>query len=91
MTLEEESATSADSVITALSGLGHDYSGKRDGIIELFGRLYRGNWDCSTSFEDGTQDLRLIQEDEFDQHADDDMPDHDDQLCYAAGHYVFFA
>ena len=80
----------ADEVIKALLAEGHDYTDKRDDIARLFNeQLYEGNWDSSTDFEDGTPDLRLIQEDEYDQHMDDD--DKPETITYAAGHYVMLA
>lgn len=84
---DAEDYRSADDVIRKLAEHGKDYSSKRDDIARLFNeQLYQGFWDSSTSFDDGTPDLRLIQEDEYDQHMDDDgKPEY---LCYAAGHYV---
>ena len=80
----------ADEVIKALLAEGYDYTAKRDDIARLFDDyLYNGNWDCSTDFDDGTPDLRLIQEDEYDQHMDDE--DKPETLTYAAGHYVMLA
>lgn len=80
----------ADEVIKALLETGLDYSAKREEIARLFyDQLYNGNWDCTTDFDDGTPDLRLIQEDEYDQHMDDD--DKPETLTYAAGHYVMLA
>ena len=80
----------ADEVIAALQKHGLDYTAKRDHIAQLFSEyLYNGNWDCTTDFEDGTLDLRLIQEDEYDQHMDND--DKPETLTYAAGHYVMLA
>lgn len=77
----------ADQVIKALLEHGLDYSHKREAIAQLFDDyLYNGNWDCSTDFDNGTPDLRLIQEDEYDQHMEDE--DRPDTLTYAAGHYV---
>jgi hypothetical protein len=80
----------ADEVIKALQEHGLDYTHKRDDIAQLFEEyLYNGNWDCTTDFEDGTPDLRLIQEDEYDQHMDDDLKP--EPIVYAAGHYVMLA
>ena len=80
----------ADEVVKALLEHGLDYTAKREEIAQLFDDyLYNGNWDCSTDFDDGTPDLRLIQEDEYDQHMlDDEKPE---TLTYAAGHYVMLA
>jgi len=80
----------ADEVIKALLKEGLDYSAKREDIARLFDeQLYNGNWDCTTDFEDGTPDLRLIQEDEYDQHMDDEVKP--EPITYAAGHYVILA
>ena len=88
-----EAYRAADEIITDVKqATGIDYSGEREKIAETFDEdLWNGNWDSSTDFEHPViRDLRFIQEDEFDQHASDDMPDHDEQICYSAGHYVFF-
>ena len=80
----------ADEVIKALLEEGHDYTAKREEIARLFNeQLYDGNWDCTTDFGDGTPDLRLIQEDEYDQHMDDDLKP--ESITFAAGHYVILA
>jgi hypothetical protein len=87
----QESWQSADDVIETLKQAGHDYSNNREEIAELFDEyLYNGNYDMTLEFSD-KPDSRFIQEDEFDQHMDDDedVPKHEDQLCYAAGHYIF--
>lgn len=81
----------ADEVIAGLKTEGYDYSPKREEIASLFqNTLWQGNWDSSTDFDDETRNLRLIQEDEFDQHGGGGDLEFDDQLCFAAGHYVFF-
>lgn len=83
----------ADEIITDVkNATGIDYSWNRDEIAEVFDEyLWNGNWDWITDFAPPMRDLRFIQEDEFDQHATSDMPDHDEQICYSAGHYVFFS
>lgn len=91
-----ESYDSADAVINKiLTFTGKDYTAGREELARLFDEeLFNGNWDSSTDFGDAAlPDLRLIQEDEYDQSMDNDdsRPDEDDQICYAAGHYVFFA
>ena len=83
----EEARRAADEVIAESAEEGHDYSSKREDIARLFeDQLWKGNWDSSTTFEDGTKDLRLIQEDEYDQHMDDDT--RPETVTCAAGHYV---
>lgn len=80
-----EALKSSDKLISDLKEHGHDYSSKRVEIAELFDKyLWEGHWDSSTFFEDGTPNLRLIQEDEYDQH----MEDRPDYLLYSCGHYV---
>jgi len=89
-TSSTECLAEADQVIKALLEEGLDYSSKREDIARLFDeQLYNGNWDCTTDFEDGTPDLRLIQEDEYDQHMDDDLKP--ESITFAAGHYVILA
>jgi hypothetical protein len=90
MTIDNECRKAADATINALEKEGHDYSAKREDLAILFARLWQGNWDCTTAFQDGTPDLRFIQEDEYDQHLSDG-PDIDSQLCFTKGHYVFFS
>lgn len=87
------STNEADALIARLLKEGVDYSPKRDEIISLFDdELYQGNWDSTVEFEDPAfRDLRLIQEDEYDQHRTGDMPDWNEQICYVSGHYVFYA
>lgn len=88
--INTECLAEADQVIKALLEEGLDYSAKREDIARLFDeQLYNGNWDCTTDFEDGTPDLRLIQEDEYDQHMDDEVKP--ESITFAAGHYVILA
>lgn len=81
----KEALTAADEVIDALKKHGLDYSAYRDTIAqEAFDEgLLEGNWDVTVTFDDPKlKDLRFIQEDEYDQHMDDDAPEHDDMVCY---------
>ena len=88
--INTECLAEADQVIKALLEEGLDYSAKREDIARLFEeQLYNGNWDCTTDFEDGTPDLRLIQEDEYDQHMDDDLKP--EYITFAVDHYVILA
>jgi hypothetical protein len=90
LTMDQDCLNCADDVIARLLKCGHDYTAKRDEIARLFYEdLYNGIWDSSTDFSDGTPDLRLIQEDEYDQHMDDE--DKPEAITYAAGHYVMLA
>jgi hypothetical protein len=91
----DESYAAADEVIEdVLAATGKDYSAVREEIAGVFdGYLFHGVWDMSTGIENTElKDLRFIQEDEYDQRMDDDpdKPDWDSQICYSAGHYVFF-
>jgi hypothetical protein len=94
MTYMNESYESADQVISSLSAQGHDYSAYREEIARAFDEgIYEGNWDWTTDINvEGIQELRLIQEDQYDQHMDDDpdKPDWDDMLCSGPA-YVWFA
>lgn len=88
-----ESYSAADDVIDALKTLGFDYTDGREEIARCFDEgIFNGNWDYTTEFED-LRDLRLIQEDEYDQSMDEDpdRPDEDDVIAEAGGVYVFFA
>ncbi len=83
----------ADEVIAALLKCGHDYTAKRDEIATLFyDSLNNGDYDATTNFDDGVRNLRLIESGEYDQSMDDEeKPEFSSQLCYATGHYIFFA
>jgi hypothetical protein len=91
----QQSYSAADEVIEDLKSLGFDYSQGREEIARVFDEdLWNGNWDSSTDFEMDYQpnmrDLRFIQEDEYEQHMEDDEDKPTNDLCYSAGHYVFF-
>lgn len=99
MTVRERDAgalSDADTIITALMAGGHgDYSKYRNEIADLWDGdygLWNGNDDCTTDLGDpNLQDIKLIQEDHYDQHMDDDeKPSWDDMIC-SVGDYVFFA
>lgn len=55
--------------------------------------MWNGNWDLTIEFDNPKyRDLRLIQEDEYDQHMDDDEnPDWDSMLGDADCYYIFFS
>lgn len=88
----EEAYTAADEVIAGILKVdGINYSAAREEIARVFDEeLWEGNYDASTDFEN-LPNLRLIQEDEYEQSMDEDedRPDEDDQIGYFAGHYVF--
>jgi hypothetical protein len=84
----EEALAAADEVIEALKKKGLDYSSKRDEIALAFDEgLLEGNDTEVVSFEDTEfKDLRIIQEDHYDQHMDEDedKPEWGSMLCYVA-------
>lgn len=86
------SRESKDVIESLLDATGIDYSSQDEVIAKFFDEyLYHGNYDGTLEFEDSKfRSLRFIQEDEYDQHADDSMPDFDEHLTYASGHYIFF-
>lgn len=89
----------ADSIIKAMSDANHgDYSAFREQIaVEVYTTgHYNGNWDVSFFPQDHDESsvlagFRVIQEDEFDQHMDDDedAPDHDDMIAEVNNGYLF--
>ena len=88
MATNEEALKRADEIISDLAKLGYDYANKRTLIADLLNNyLWNGNWGSCVDFDDGTPSLRLIQEDEYDQHMgnDEDKPEY---ATYSAGHYV---
>lgn len=92
MSISDDALKSADHVIKKLIEAGApDYSSKRQEIADLFdNHLWQGNWDCQTDFEDDMQNLRFIQEDEFDQSMDDESKDGMKEICFSEGHYIFY-
>lgn len=97
MTTTEESLSSADELIEDVKAeTGLDYSEHRELIAtQLYEEgLYNGNWGSSTDLEDpNLKDLRLIQEDEYEQSMDEDdeKPEWDDMICQTSDGYVWFA
>ena len=70
-----------------------EYQNKLQELSDLYDNgIYEGNWDVSTNFDDGTRDIRIIQEDEYEQHMDDsdEKPDDKDLIGYT-GDYLFWA
>lgn len=95
----------ADRIIEKLkSHTDVDYKPGRTEIARMFDEgIWNGNWDMTTSFSEcegeaaqKLRDLRLVQEDEYDQHMDDGdedgnpAPTHESMLFYC-GAYVWFA
>ncbi len=85
----------ADRVIAQLNKItGRNYISCREDIAVLFDtQLFDGNWDASTDWDDtvtGVPNLRIIQEDEFDQSMTDSDKDGLEQICDVGSYYVFF-
>ena len=73
----------ADQLIEQLKRHGLDYSAHRTKLATeiWFNGLYAGNDDVTVHFDD-LPDIRVIQEDHYDQHMDDeDKPSWDDMIC----------
>lgn len=71
---------------------GIDYSAGREQLEEAFDSQLDGNWDTHATFDSpDLPDLRIIQEDEYDQHMDEDedRPKHRTMFGYVGGYYVF--
>jgi hypothetical protein len=97
MQIREASEQEATRVIETLEKAGYAHiEGLRKNfaqLVEVFEEdLFQGNWDSTTDFEDGTPNLRIIQEDEFDQSMDEDEVEELEgrQLGYS-GYYIFSA
>lgn len=87
--VNEQAFHAADDLILRIKNFnGMDYSSKREEIAnEFWTVLWDGNYDTTLYF-DNIQSIRLIQEDEYDQHMDDEeKPDVD---FLAGDHYVIF-
>jgi hypothetical protein len=89
----------ADQIIRALKeSSGIDYSFGREQIADTINEdIWNGNWDATVEFlpEHGNpamRDLRIIEENEYDQSmSDDEKPDWDDMICECGAGYVFYA
>lgn len=93
MTCMDESYFEADEIIKELQKLGHDYSAHREELAKVFDDyLFNGTYDWTTDLGEGVRDLRIIQEDHWDQSMDhdEDRPTHETMLFYS-GFYVWFA
>jgi hypothetical protein len=83
----EEALAAADEVIAALKKQGLDYTSLRDEIAQAFdGGLLEGNDTEFVYCGPELKDLRIIQEDHYDQHMDEDedKPEWGSMLCYVA-------
>lgn len=93
----QDSLDAAQEVIDALLEKGFDYSAHKIQIArELFDEgIFEGILSVYTKFEDPKlEDLRAIQEDEYDQHMEDgEKPSWGSMVCHVhvAGAYVWFA
>lgn len=74
-------------IVDILKKSGVDYSSKKEELAKCFvDDLWNANYDCTLTFDDGTPEIRFLQEDEYDQHMDDDeKPDYD---FYSCGYYI---
>ena len=83
--------SNADAVIATLKKSGIDYTEYRDQIALVWNEgIWEGNWDSTTEL-DGAKDLRMIQEDEYDQSMDEDeKPPFEEQIAYIGGCYIFW-
>lgn len=93
-TLSEDALKAADGLIAdVLKANQRDYSQHRIQIAsELYDKgLWNGNWDSSVELEDSElPDLRLIQEDEYDQSmSDDEKPDWNKMICSVPDGYLW--
>lgn len=80
----------ADQLIEALKTEGLDYSEYREELSKLWDDgLWEGNWDVTTDLPAGVRNIRIIQEDEYDQHMDDG-PSWDSML-FSRPEYTWFA
>lgn len=83
----KESWAAADELIAALLAKGYDYSEYREQIARegFDDGLFAGCWDVTVEC-DGEKSLRLINEDEYDQHTDEGESGllYEDQVAYLA-------
>ena len=87
--ITDMNTTEADFAIERLDKV---YASKVAAIQKLYDDgIYKGNWDVCTEFDDGTPNLRFIEDNEYDQHRTDDMPDWDDIIAEVMSCYVFLA
>lgn len=94
----DEALHEADDIINSLKAhTDVDYTPGRNEIARMFDDfIWNGHWDITTDFAEagveGLRDLRLIQEDHYDQHMDheEDRPSWESML-FMEGAYVWFA
>ncbi|HET8688950.1 MAG TPA: hypothetical protein VFM18_20260 [Methanosarcina sp.] len=93
MKLMQESIDAAQELIQQLKEFGSDYSKYELKIAEKMfeNGILRGRWDTVVHFDDKPS-LRIINDDEYEQHMDDDeKPEWDDMICSHSYGYVWFA
>lgn len=77
-----------EEMLTELKDLtGLDFESGRSDIQEMIESRLHGNWDVSCDFDNGLPGIRLVQEDEFDQHREgnEDLEDLDDYYDFTVG------
>lgn len=90
--IDEEAKRDAQKVIDSLNeNINLDYSQFMADIVEVFDEyLYNGVWDCTVYVDEGFKNIRLIQEDELDQHMDEDEVLEDwTYVDYLGSHYLY--
>lgn len=86
-----EAVKLADRLIAAIKAEnGTDYTPVRDELIAMFDDdLLNGNWDTTSDFGGALPDLRIIEENEYDQSMDEDEKPDWDSMIVNIGYYVF--
>lgn len=85
---EDDLTRLTNEMITELKALtGLDFEPGRADIYEMIDSRMSGNWDVSCEFENGLPSIRLVQQDEFDQHREgnEDLEDLDDDYDFTVG------
>lgn len=94
MTRDEQEDQETQTLIDELrQKLGIDFSAGKDELKSLVHSQGDGNWDNSTDFDPSLnlRDIRVIQEDEYDQSMDEDDDRPEEPLFFGSLGYVFFA
>ena len=89
--MDAQSLQNADLLIQNLLTLGVDYSAHREQLAtEIWWEgFWEGNWDVTVDIP-GLRAIRLIQEDEYDQHMGPDRPGWS-RMLFSQPEYVWFA
>lgn len=94
--MQMESVQAAQELVDQIKKkYGFDYEEHIDEIAsQLFDTgIFNGNWDVATDLRsENLRELRAIQEDEYDQNPDEDIPGSKDLICLvrSASAYVWF-